>query len=373
MANKRDYYEVLGVQKNASSDEIKKAYRKLAMKYHPDRNPGDQEAERKFKESAEAYEVLSNEQKRRSYDQFGHAGVKGQAGGFSSFEDIFSAFGDIFGGDSIFGEIFGGGRRRRGGVGKGTSLRCEIDLTYVDAARGVDKTIEIMRREPCETCDGSGAKPGTQPVTCRTCGGRGEVQQQQGFFAIRTTCPSCRGQGQTIETPCTSCRGEGRIPKKREITVHVPAGVEDGTQMRINGEGEPGVGGGPPGDLYCIIRMRPHPFFVRRADDVVCEVPISFSQAALGCEMDVPTLEGKGSLKVPRGTQPGDILRLKGLGFPHLSSYGRGDQLVRINVEVPKKLSERQAELLREFAETEEKRVSSKRKSIFDKVKEYFE
>ncbi len=373
MASKRDYYEVLGVENSASAEEIKKAYRKLAMNFHPDRNPDDEEAERRFKEAAEAYEVLSHDEKRRAYDQYGHAGLKGQQGGFSSFEDIFSAFGDIFGGDSIFGELFGNRRRRSGGAAKGTSLRCEIELTYQDAANGVDKTIEIGRREPCDTCDGSGAKPGTQPVTCRTCGGRGEVQQTQGFFAIRTTCPHCRGAGKSIESPCVECRGSGRLPRKREITIHVPAGVEDGTQMRISGEGEPGMQGGPPGDLYCLIHLRPHPFFVRRGDDLVCEVPISFGQAALGSELEVPTLDGRGDLKIPHGTQPGDVLRMKGMGFPHLNGYGRGDQLVRIHIEVPKRLSSEQEELLRKFAKTEEKRVSSRRKSLFDKVKEYFE
>lgn len=386
MAGKRDYYEVLEVSREASADDIKRSYRKLALKFHPDRNPGNAEAETKFKEAAEAYEVLSDDQKKKVYDQFGHAGLDGQgmgggARGFSSFEDIFRQFSDVFGGGggggSPFDDLFGG-RGRRGGAGKpqperGPSLKCQITLTLDEVERGAEKTIELRRNELCEPCGGSGAKSGSQPVTCPDCGGFGQVQVSQGFFAIRQTCPRCRGEGTIIQNPCGTCRGSGRQPKKREITVHIPAGVPEGAQLRVSGEGEPGKNGGPRGDLYCFVQIAEHAIFQREENDLVCDMPISFSQAALGADVDVPSLRGKNSLKIPRGTNSGKVFRMKGLGLPSVNGHGRGDLLVRVNIEVPKKLAPKQEELLREFAKTEEHQVGPERKGWLDKVKELFD
>ena len=382
MAQKRDYYEVLGVDRNAGADELKKSYRKLALKYHPDRNKDDSQAAEKFKEAAEAYEVLNDPEKRRIYDQFGHEGLDrgGYQRGFSSFEDIFSAFNDIFGGGggggSIFGDLFGfqtGGRRSRHRPERGASLKCEIRISLEDAFEGVDKTIELNRNEICETCRGSGAKPGTSVAACTTCHGTGEIQQSQGFFAMRTICPQCNGTGELIESPCTSCRGMGRTPKKRSISIRIPPGVHDGTQMRVSGEGEPGYNNGPRGDLYCIIRVGRHSLFQRDDDDLLCEVPISFSQCALGSELDVPSIKGKAVLKVPAGTQTGKIFRLRKQGMPNVYGHGRGDLLVRVKIETPRKLTPKQAELLKEFAKTEEKNVTPERKSFFEKVKKIFD
>ncbi len=378
MAQKRDYYEVLGVNRNADAAELKKAYRKLALKYHPDRNKGDSGAANKFKEASEAYEVLNDSEKRRIYDQFGHEGLDrgGYQRGFASFEDIFSMFGDIFGGGSFFDDFFGQGTSRRGSrtrPSRGASLKCEVQISLSDAFTGVDKTIDLNRKEICNNCNGTGAAPGTSVAVCSTCRGAGQVQQSQGFFALRTVCPTCSGAGEVVEKPCTYCRGTGRSPKKRRITVHVPAGVHDGTQMRVSGEGEPGYNSGPRGDLYCIIRVRSHPLFDRDGDNLICEVPISFSQAALGTEIDVPTISGTASLKIPTGTQTGKIFRLKKLGMPDVYGRGKGDLLVRVKIEVPHKLTARQKELLKEFAATEEKNVTPERKSFFKKVKKIFE
>ncbi len=378
---KRDYYEVLELQKNAGADDLKRAYRKLAFKYHPDRNQGDAAAESRFKEAAEAYEVLSDPEKRRVYDQFGHAGLDGAGGGrgFSSFEDIFSAFGEIFGGGggggrSPFDDLFGFGRGgRRARVERGASLKCDLTLELDEVARGVEKTIELKRAEICEECSGSGSKKGTSPIACPDCGGAGAIQVSQGFFAIRQTCPRCHGEGTFVQTPCEACKGAGKTPRRREITVRVPAGIADGTQLRVAGEGEPGKNGGPRGDLYCFVHQAPHPIFQRDGDDLVCEMPISYSQAALGAEVEVPTLKGKSHLKIPRGTQTHKVFRLKGLGLPNVYGHGRGELLVKVVIETPKKLSTRQEELLREFAETEELQVSPQRKSFLDKVRELFE
>ena len=385
MAQKRDYYEVLGVKQDANSDDLKRSYRKLALKHHPDRNKNDTQAAEKFKEAAEAYEVLNDPQKRQIYDQYGHAGLErgGYQRGFSSFEDIFSMFNDIFGGGgggggggSIFGYLFGyqnSGRGGRNRPARGASLKCEITIDLIDAFNGIDKTIDLKRNEICSTCTGSGAKPGTSVATCPACHGHGEVQQSQGFFSIRTTCPHCRGSGEVIENPCTSCKGSGRVPKKRSITVHIPAGVHDGTQMRVSGEGEPGFNSGPRGDLYCIIRVKPHPLFERSEDDLICQVPITFSQAALGSDIEVPSLKGKATLKIPSGTQTGKIFRMRKQGMPNVYGHGRGDLLAKVRIETPKKLTPKQTELLMEFAATEEKNVSPERKSFFDKVKKIFE
>jgi len=367
----QDYYEVLGVGRDASPEQIKSAYRKMAMKYHPDRNRDDPDAEEKFKQAAVAYEVLNEPDKRARYDRYGKAGLEGTGfRGFSDISDIFDAFGDIFGGGGIFGDLFGGGRGRRGG--RGASLRCGLEIDFTEAVRGASKTIEVRRQEHCTTCKGSGAKPGTQPVACRTCGGAGQVIQAQGFFRMQTVCPTCRGEGHRIESPCSDCRGKGRTPVNREVTVHVPAGVDTGTRLRISGEGEPGANGAPRGDLYCDIEVRPHPFFERHGSDLVCNVPITYAQATLGSTLEVPTLEGPHNLRVPKGTPAGHVFQLKGRGVPDPRGYGRGDLFVQTVVEVPKKMTQRQEELLRELAELEQAHVSPQRKSFFQKLKNYF-
>lgn len=372
MSDSRDYYETLGVEKSASQDDIKKAFRKKALQYHPDRNPGDKEAEKKFKEAAEAYEVLSDAEKRANYDRFGKEGLKGFAArGFQSTDEIFDAFGDIFG-DSLFGELFGIGRQGRR-VRRGASLRCELAIEFEEAARGCEKTIDLKRAEHCDRCGGTGAKPGTRPVTCNACGGRGEVLQGHGFFSIRSTCPQCHGQGHRIATPCPDCNGSGRIKVKREIKVHIPAGIEDSTRMRVSGEGEPGEDGGR-GDLFCDIYVKPHEFFERDGDNLVCEIPIPFTQATLGAEISVPTLlDGPAKMSIPRGTQSGQIFRLRGLGLHNVHGRGRGDQYIRVVVDVPRTLTKHQEELLRELAQTENVELKPRKKGFFDRLRDYFE
>lgn len=373
---KRDYYEVLAVARDASPEAIKKSYKKIAMECHPDRNPGDKAAEDRFKEAAEAYDVLRDKDKRERYDRFGHEGLRGASQrDFTSFESIFEAFGDIFGGAAggAFEQFFGFGARQRAGPRPGASLKVELELEFMEAARGSEKTVEIRRQEPCETCKGSGAKAGTKSAPCKLCGGRGEIAQTQGFFSIRTTCPRCGGQGQTIENPCRDCDGTGTQPKRREIKIRIPAGVEDGTRMRVSGEGEAGGMGGPRGDLYVFLSVQPHDFFERHGDDLLCEVPITFPQAALGAAVQVPTLEGRENLEVPPGTQSGTVFRMKAHGFPDVRGYGRGDELVRVVVETPKSLSKRQEELLRELSTLDEKEVSGRRKSFLEKIKELFD
>ncbi len=372
---KRDYYEVLGVEKGASIDEIKKAYRKLAMKHHPDRNPGDKESETKFKEAAEAYEVLSDEQKRNRYDQLGHAGVDGMghAGqGFHSMEDIFAAFGDVFGGGSIFDGLFAGQRGGGGGGGRnqGASLKLGLEISFRESIFGCTKTIDLKRNEPCETCKGSGAKPGTKPVTCSVCAGHGIVRQGQGFFVVQTTCPQCHGSGKHVADPCATCRGAGASAKKVTIKVRIPPGVEDSSRLRVGGEGEAGRDGGPRGDLYVYISVKADAFFERHEDDVVCKIPVGYAQAALGAEIEVPTLDGTAKLRIPAGTQPNEVLRMRGQGVPGRGS-ARGDQLVLVQVTVPKRTSKRQEELLRELGTIEE--ATGEQKSFFDRLKSVFE
>jgi molecular chaperone DnaJ len=374
---KRDYYETLGVARNANADDLKKAYRKLAVQFHPDKNPGDKAAEEKFKELSEAYEVLSDPKKRQAYDQFGHAAAGmggGGAGGFDfsggagSFNDIFSdIFGDIFGGGGGRGQ---GGRKRARGR-PGADLRTTLDITFEEAAFGTEKVISVPRSVQCETCEGSGAKPGTQPVNCAQCGGRGEVTFQQGFFAISRPCPACEGEGQTIASPCSNCRGTGKTQKKSQIAIKIPAGIDSGQRMKLSNEGESGERGGSPGDLYVTINILEHEFFEREEFDVICEVPITFVQAALGTTLEVPTLEGKVEMKIPAGTQSHKIFRLKHKGLARLGGHGRGDQLVRVVVEVPTSLSGEQKDLLKKFDQTGGK-CNPMHESFFDRVKSFF-
>jgi molecular chaperone DnaJ len=378
---KRDYYEVLGVEKNASADDIKRAYRRLAIKYHPDKNPGDKEAEAKFKECAEAYEVLSDSEKRARYDQYGHAGLQGA--GIHDYsrmnvDDIFGALNleDILG--DLFGGGFGGGRSRRGasarGPKRGYDLETEVELTLDEVAKGVEKSIEFARQDVCEECVGSGAAKGSSPTKCPTCGGSGQVVRSGmgGFFQMASTCPQCRGAGKIISNPCKKCRGSGRTSKKRLVTVKIPAGVHEGQSVRISGEGEPGTDGGPRGDLYCYVRLKEHPFLQRDGVDLIATVPISFTQAALGGEIEVPSLSGMRELKIPPGTQYGDVFRIKGQGLPDIRTKRNGDELVQVMVEIPKKLNSQQEELMRQFAKTEDKNVLPKTKSFFEKLKDYF-
>jgi chaperone protein DnaJ len=374
---KEDYYIVLGVERNVSQDGVKRAYRKLALKYHPDKNQGNKQAEEKFKIAAEAYEVISDPDKRKRYDQYGHEGLRGgEARGFGNFEDIFDAFGDIFGGGGgggggIFEDFFGGGRKQS--EKRGASLRCDVSIDFKEVATGIEKTIEITKRDFCEECRGTGARKGTSPVSCPYCKGKGEIHQRQGFFTIRTTCPKCQGNGKIIETPCGKCSGHGVYPKKSNIKVQVPAGIEDGSRLRVTGQGESGANGAHPGDLYCDIHIKPHSIFKRHNYDIICEFPITFTQAALGCEIEVPTILGKmRKVRIPAGTQSDDIISVRGEGFPHVRGFGVGNLLVHVVVETPTKLTPRQEELLREFAESEHKNVTTKRKSFFEKVKKLF-
>lgn len=370
---KRDYYDVLGINRDASADEIKKAYRRLAMKHHPDRNPDSKDSGEKFKELSEAYEILSEPQKRAAYDRHGHAGVDPSMGGagaqgFDGFSDAFSdIFGDIFGG--------GGGRGGRSNVYRGADLRYNLEISLEEAARGSDKTIRIPTVEECGTCHGNGAKPGTQPQTCPTCGGAGQVRIQQGFFSIQQTCPKCHGTGRFVPTPCTSCGGAGRVKSNKTLEVKIPAGIDEGMRLRHAGHGEPGVNGGPAGDLYVEIHIRPHAVFQRQGDDLHCEMPVSFAVAALGGEIEIPTLEGMARLKIPHETQSGKVFRLRGKGIRNVRSHHHGDLMCHVVVETPVKLTERQKELLREFEEvssSDAERHNPKAKSWMDKVKDFF-
>ena len=375
MSSKRDYYEVLGVQKNASKAEIKKAYRKLALQYHPDQNPDDPAAEVKFKEAAEAYDIIGNDEKRQRYDQFGHqafAGGSGNAGGFTNVEDIFSAFGDIFGGGGggAFGNMFGGGGGRRRGPRRGRDLRIVLELTLEEIDEGVTKTVALKRLDKCKTCTGTGARAGTGKTQCGQCGGSGQVARSAGFFQVASTCPACRGAGETIESPCQDCSGSGTKQSRKEVEIQVPAGVEEGVQLRVSGEGDAGPDGAPRGDLYCVIREKEHNVFQRSGPDVLTEVPFSFAQLALGDRVEIPTLRGKVEMAVPAGTQSGKVFRLRGQGLPRLEGRGKGDQLVRVFCEIPTKLTDRQTELLEEFQEIDGE--ESGRKSFFDRVTEYF-
>ncbi len=372
--SKRDFYEILGVNRDASDDDIKKAYRRLAMKHHPDRNPDNPKAEEHFKEAKEAYEILSDSSKRAAYDQYGHAGVDPQAGmggggaGMGGFAD---AFGDIFG--DIFGG--GGGRGGRSNVYRGADLRYNLEISLEDAARGAETKIRIPTMEKCDACNGSGAKPGTQPVTCTTCGGHGQVRMQQGFFSIQQTCPKCHGSGKMIPTPCPTCQGAGRTKQHKTLVVKIPSGVDEGDRIRLSGEGEDGVNGGPPGDLYVVIQIKPHSVFQRDHDDLHCEMPISFTAAALGGEIDIPTLDGHAKIKIPAETQSGKVFRLRGKGIKGVRSQHHGDLMCHVIVETPVNLTERQKELLRELEEinsTDGERHNPRAKSWMDKVKDFF-
>jgi molecular chaperone DnaJ len=361
--HKRDYYEILGLARQANEEEIKKAYRKMALKYHPDRNPGDKEAEERFKEAAEAYEVLHDPQKRDLYDRFGHEGLQSTGfSGFGGFEDIFSSFGDIF------EDFFGMGRKGRGGSSRareGADLRYDLSVSFMEAAKGKELELKIPRLETCSLCKGNGLEPGTRPEYCPTCGGRGQVVQSQGFFRISTPCPRCHGQGQIITHPCTSCRGQGRLEQTKTLSVKIPPGISNGSRLRFRGQGEGGINGGPPGDLYVVVYVEEHDFFHREGDDVVCSIPISMIQAALGAEIEVPTLINPKKLTIPKGTQNGHTLRLKGEGFPRLRGSGKGDQLIQVTVKIPSHLSKRQEELLREFEELETKKSTSRLSRLF--------
>ena len=368
MPDTRDYYEVLDVKRDFSEDQIKQAYRKLALKFHPDRNQGDKEAEQKFKEISQAYDVLSDGEKRRKYDQFGHDGLKGYAPrDFGSFENIFEAFGDVFGGgDSFFSDIFGVGGRGRRRSRQGTSLRVEVQIDLAEAASGCTKELEVWRDELCGNCGGSGAREGSKPEACETCGGRGAVMRSTGFFSVQQTCPRCAGQGKWIRNPCRSCRGKGTQQKKAKLKVTIPAGIEDSTRLRMTGQGEPSREGGSPGDLFCDVFVKAHSFFERHGSDVVCQIPIPFKMAVMGGEIEVPTLDGRGTLKIPKGTQSGQLLRIRSAGIRRLNGRGRGDQIVSVVVEVPKKTTRRQEELLEEFDEIEDGKKG--RKTIWDKI-----
>ena len=363
MPTTRDYYEILSVERTADAEEVKRAYRRMAMKYHPDRNPGDAEAEAKFKEAAEAYEVLGDTAKRERYDRFGHEGVR--SGGaathdFSSMDvsDIFSMFNDIFGGG------LGGNRAGRRGPSRGYDLETEVSLTLADVLTGCERTVEFTRLDVCDTCAGSGAKPGTKPTTCPTCGGQGKVQQTGlgGMFRMVTACPACRGRGTIITDHCETCRGKGRVPRKRTISVKIPAGIAEGQAVRVAGEGEPPADAssgaeGRRGDLHVVIRIEPHEMFERQGDNLVVQIPISFTQASLGAEIEAPALDGNQTLTVPRGTQHGAIFRITGKGLPNLRTGRRGDIIIVVSIEIPRRLSTRQESLLREFAATEDEKV----------------
>ena len=376
---KRDYYEVLGVGKNASADDIKRAYRRLAMKYHPDKNPGDKEAETKFKECAEAYEVLSDPEKRQRYDQFGHDGLRGM--GMRDYthmrwQDVSSIFEDIFsGGVGDLGDLFGmGGRRtaRRTGPARGYDLETSVELTFKDVLKGTKKTIEFTRQDLCPECNGSRSDKGSSLGQCLTCRGTGQVAKGGGFFQMISTCPQCRGEGKVITNPCKKCKGAGRVPKKRVVEIKIPAGVHEGQGIRVANEGEPGRNSGPRGDLYCYVRVKPHEFLERDRNNLIAVVPISFTQAALGATIDVPSLDGPKQLKIPAGTQYGNVFRIKGQGLPDIRSGRTGDQLVQVMIETPTKLNSKQQELLKEFVETGSKNISPKCKSFFERLKKYF-
>ena len=374
MAAKRDYYEVLGVNKDASEEEIKKSYRKLAMKYHPDRNPDNPKSEAQFKEAKEAYEMLSDDQKRGAYDQYGHAGVEQGASGAGGFGG--AGFGDAFG--DIFGDIFGGrgqGGGQRNNVYRGADLRYNMEISLEDAAKGSETKIRIPVQSTCETCKGSGARPGTQPVTCTTCAGHGQVRMQQGFFSVQQTCPKCHGNGKMVKDPCPTCSGAGRVKQNKTLSVKIPAGVDEGDRIRLSGEGEAGVNGGPTGDLYVVIHLKLHEIFQRDGGNLHCEMPVSFSTAALGGEIEVPTLGGSAKMKIPPETQTGGVFRLKGKGIKPLRQSDHGDLMVHVVIETPVRLTEKQKDLLREFdtsTQADAGKHSPKNKSWVDKAKEFF-
>jgi len=372
-AAKKDYYEVLGVNRDASEEEIKKAFKKLAMKFHPDRNPDNPKAEESFKEAKEAYEILSDDQKRAAYDQYGHAGVDPSmgGGGFGGFNS--GNFSDAFG--DIFGDIFGGARNQRSNVYRGADLRYNLEISLEDAAKGTETKIRIPVQTSCETCHGSGARPGTSPVTCTTCNGHGQVRMQQGFFSVQQTCPKCHGTGKMVKEPCPTCHGGGRVKQNKTLNVKIPAGVDEGDRIRLSGEGEAGVNGGPTGDLYVVVHLKEHPIFQREGANLHCEMPISFSAAALGGEIEVPTLDGAAKMKIPAETQTGSVFRLRGKGIKPLRSSEHGDLMVHVVVETPVRLTEKQKDLLREFessTQADAGKHSPKNKSWVDKARDFF-
>jgi molecular chaperone DnaJ len=377
--SKRDYYEVLGVSRTAGGEEIKKSYRKLAVKFHPDKNPGDKHAEEKFKELSEAYEALSDPQKRAAYDQFGHAAfdsrTRARSGGFGAggFHDPFDIFREVFGGNSsIFENLFGGGGQDPSAPQRGEDLRFDLEITLEDAALGCEKEISVTKPDRCETCDGSGAEAGSKIKTCETCGGRGQVLMSRGIFSIAQTCPHCKGAGKILEKPCRACHGNGKRERTSKIKLRIPAGVDAGSRLRSSGNGEAGFRGGPAGDLYVVLHVRQHEIFQRDGDDLLCNVPVSFVQAALGAEIEVPTLDGSATVKIPSGTQSHSTFRLKGKGVKNLQGYGHGDLHVRVQVEVPARLNSGQKAKLQEFAALCDNDVNPISKGFFDKAKNLF-
>ncbi|MBP86996.1 MAG: molecular chaperone DnaJ [Planctomycetaceae bacterium] len=371
MADKRDYYEVLGVSRSASDKEIANAYRKLALKNHPDANPDNEEATERFKEAAEAYEVLNDPEKRSRYDQYGHAAVDGGGAQFHDVEDIFEAFGDMFSG-GLFGDLFGGGRRRGRRQRRGADIRCDVTLDLEEAARGVTKTVGFARSKRCASCDASGVRPGSSKEQCSRCGGRGQVVQSAGILRVQTACPACQGAGAIITDPCSDCRGRGFVPSRVKLDVKIPAGIDDGMRYPLQGQGEPSPDGGPSGDCYLFIAVRPHRLFEREGRHLILRLPISYTQAALGAIIEVPTLNGRYDLTVPTGTQPGEVFRIRGEGVPDPRGGVHGDLLVQTFIEIPKKLSNEQEKLLRELAELEDAHVTPHRKSFIEKLRDYF-
>jgi molecular chaperone DnaJ len=366
--SKRDYYEILGISREASDQEIKSSYRKMALKYHPDKNPGDKNAEEMFKEAAEAYSVLSDPEKRSRYDRFGHSGLQG---GFSGFDPAtFGDFGDILGDLFGFGDIFGG--RRRGGPERGADLRYDLKISFREAAFGLKTKVKIPRNETCEECSGRGTAKGKQAVTCMVCRGTGQVRYQQGFFSISRTCNQCNGSGRIIKDPCQSCQGRGIVRREKVLEVKIPAGVDNGVRLRIQAEGEAGSLGGPPGDLYVVIFVEEHPFFQRQGNNIYCQIPIGLTQAVLGAELTVPTLEGEDKLKLPEGTQSGTVFRLRNKGIVSLGERGRGDQFVTVNVVIPSKLNKEQRHLFEQLAKISKEDDLSQERTIFEKVKDIF-
>lgn len=375
MNQKRDYYDVLGVGRDAGEQAIKSAYRRLALQHHPDRNPENKEsAEENFKELTEAYSVLADPQKRAAYDHYGHAAFGNSAAWTPDFSStIFSDFEDILGDFFGFADIFGGGRPRRARPRRGADLRYDLEISFEEAASGLDTKIKIPRWENCPSCNGSGAKKGSQPVTCSACGGRGQIRQTQGFFSIARTCPQCAGVGQVIKDPCPSCRSEGRVRQEKVLGIRIPPGVEDGTRLRVGGEGEAGLLNGPPGDLYVVLKVREHPFFERQANDLYCTIPISVAQAALGADIKVPTLKGSERLRIPEGTQSESVFRLRGKGFPSVDGRGRGDLFVKIHVVIPRRLSREERRLMESLAQFLSVDNKPLGRRVAEKVKSFFE